>query len=209
MPTPAVIENLDVLKNISLGLVVDGIMPVKNPLLLHRAEKTLHWGVVITIALAAHTTNHFGLCQYRLIVGARILAAPVGVMKQPRQRLASLNGHLQRINDELAVQAVTHRPTDDPAGIEVEYNRQIKPPLIRFDIRKVGQPYLIFLLGYELLIEQIGRHRQLVVAICRLHLEATLCFRSQAILAHQAGHTVKSAADARLDQIGVNALRSK
>ena len=114
MIADAIVEDLDVFQDIQPGLIAGGVGLVKYQFSFEGAEETFDWGIVITIPLAAHTTKHLVFGQQGLIIVTGILAASVGMMEQSRRGLSGINGHLQGVDDQLAMQALTHRPTDNP-----------------------------------------------------------------------------------------------
>src|SRR5689334_4463812 len=60
---------------------------------------------------------------------------------------------------------IAHRPTDDPAAVEVHDRRRIEPSLVGFDVSEVGEPDLVRRLGVEVPIEQVGSDRQVVATV--------------------------------------------
>jgi len=160
MTPKTVVENLDVFKDIQSGLGPGGILPMKNQLSFEGAKETFDRGIVITVTFAAHTSHHPSSCQQSLVLIAGVLAAPIGVVQQARGRLAHANGHLQGVDDQLAVQAVTHRPADDTSGIDVQNHSQIEPPFRCWHISDVSQPNFIAPCRFEILLKPIGGDRQ-------------------------------------------------
>ena len=116
MASIAVVENLNVFKNVSLSLHSRSIMTMMNQLGFQRAEETFHGGIVVTIALAAHTRLDLIFGQDIAIVLAGVLAAPIRVMQQVRFRLASIQRHSQGGQDQRSFQARRHGPADNPTG---------------------------------------------------------------------------------------------
>ena len=68
-----IVKDLDVLENIQPGLISGGVVTVKGQLGFECTEKTFLESIIITVAFAAHTTHHLGLCQQGLIIFAGIL----------------------------------------------------------------------------------------------------------------------------------------
>ena len=58
--------------------------------------------------------------------------------KHSAGRPTAIDGHLQRIEDDLGFHAVTHRPTDDPTREQVEQNRKIEPAFQRSDVGDIA-----------------------------------------------------------------------
>ena len=84
MTTPLVIEHLEVIKQLHLGLAeaVEAI----GQLTLDRREEALHHGVIVAVTAATHATDDAPWAQNRLVVLARVGAALVGVVQQTRIR---------------------------------------------------------------------------------------------------------------------------
>ena len=129
MTAKTIVEHLDVFKDILSGLGLGSILLMKDQLSFEGAKETFDGCIVITISFAAHTTHHSSLCQQSLILIAGVLTAPVRVMQQARRRLANGDGHLQSVNDQLPVQAITHGPAHNAPGVKVQDHCQIEPPL--------------------------------------------------------------------------------
>ena len=55
-------------------------------------------------------------------------------MNRALRRPARLDGHLQRVDDELLAHVGCHRPADDPARVEVLHRGQIQPALAGLDL---------------------------------------------------------------------------
>lgn len=82
MPPLTVIEDLDVLRDLSPSLLPCRISPLVDQLIFQCPPETLHRRVVIAIALPAHGGNHAELPQLILIVVGTILGPTVGVVDQ-------------------------------------------------------------------------------------------------------------------------------
>ena len=131
MTAKTIVEHLDVFKDILSGLGLGSILLMKDQLSFEGAKETFDGCIVVTISFAAHgnRTHHSSLCQQSLILAAGVLTAPVRMMQQARRRLANGDGHLQSVNDQLPVQAITHGPAHNAPGVKVQDHCQIEPPL--------------------------------------------------------------------------------
>lgn len=140
---------------------------MKDQLSFEGAKETFDGCIVVTISFAAHgnRTHHSSLCQQSLILAAGVLTAPVRVMQQARRRLANGDGHLQSVNDQLPVQAITHGPAHNAPGVKVQDHCQIEPPLCGRHISDIGQPDLVRPVSGENLVKLIGSHPQIMVTI--------------------------------------------
>jgi len=81
-PIP-IVENFDVFKDIQSGLISGDKVAVKGQFCFEGSEESFYGGIVITVALAAHTIDHLMLCQQCLIIVAGILAAPILMISIP------------------------------------------------------------------------------------------------------------------------------
>jgi hypothetical protein len=134
-----------------------------NPLDLETVEETLHRRVVVAVSLATHRGRDPVELQQLLVVVTAVLRTAVAVMKQTRRRPASKIGHAERFEHELAVGAMAHRPANDQPRVQTEDAREIQPTLVGPDVADIGEPHLVGPLGLESLLQQVRRHRQVVV----------------------------------------------
>ena len=72
MQASAVIEELDVVEDLSPGLIPCVIVLIMNNLIFERAKETLHHRIVITVALAAHAAQHPVLLEHLKVAYAGI-----------------------------------------------------------------------------------------------------------------------------------------
>ena len=68
---------------------------------------------------------------------------------EPRARLSRVEGHRQRVEDELGTHVVGDRPAHDATREEVDDDCQVQPPRPRPDIGDVGRPNSIRSVGVE------------------------------------------------------------
>ena len=87
---------------------------------------TLHDGVVVTITSTTHAAGHVMCVDDPLVALARIRAALVGVMQQPRWGLAAFQSHLEGLDDQMAIVDGTDGPADHQARVEIEQRRQVE-----------------------------------------------------------------------------------
>lgn len=81
MATLPIVPDLDVVKDIGSGLCSCPIPPILHPFPLQCREKALHHGTIPAISFAAHAARDAGFLKHLLIFFARILAAPIGMVK--------------------------------------------------------------------------------------------------------------------------------
>src|SRR4029079_9084993 len=121
--TPLVIEHLDVVEQ---GLLRVGIAFETFALLtLDGREPALDDRVVVAIAPSAHRAHDPMLLEARPIVLAGIGAALVGVRQEPGVWTASLQGHVQGAQREMAIVDRAEGPAHDEPREQVENRGQI------------------------------------------------------------------------------------
>ena len=97
---------------------------------------------------------------------AGILAALVRMMQQGFGLAPAPDRHHQRVGNELRRHRRTHRPAHDAAREQVDHGSHIQPVLGGPDVGKVGDPLLVWRLGAELAIKDVGRnHRSLAIIL--------------------------------------------
>jgi len=62
------------------------------------------------------------------------------MMNQPAPWGAAVDGHVERVDDELVAEVVGHRPADDAAAVAIDDRREIQPALPGADVGDVGGP---------------------------------------------------------------------
>lgn len=73
---------------------------------------TLDHRVVVAVPLAAHRDQDAALSKLGLIVDGAVLRSSIGMMNQPRRRVAVHNGAPQSLYSEAVLQPVTRGPAD-------------------------------------------------------------------------------------------------
>jgi len=89
MTTATIIPDFDVVEDCSPSSLTRRKTMV-HTFRFERGEEAFHGGVVVTVASAAHADGNTVSDQQALIVGAGVLAAPVGVVQQTCLRAATL-----------------------------------------------------------------------------------------------------------------------
>jgi hypothetical protein len=120
MPALRVVVVLDVVTDcvVRFGAGLEGA--AVHQFLLQRREEALGDGVVPTVARGTHAASGAVLLEQRAVLGARVLAAAVGVMNEPRRRTATSQSMPEGRDGEVAAQRLAKRPADDPTRVEVE-----------------------------------------------------------------------------------------
>jgi hypothetical protein len=200
MSAARVVEAVDVFENGDFDL--SSCLPVSAPdhFSLEGFEKALNCGVVITIALAAHGCCQTMFSQDFLIVMGTVLAAAIRVMNTAFWWPAQRNGHVQGTDREIFLHPVADGPTYHPAGMQVEDDGQINPALARPDIGDVAGPFLVGLARSEILLQEIWRDVECMVAVSRC-LEFMGSDHANCVLPHQTAYPAVPDAQAQLVQL--------
>ena len=101
-----------------------------------------------------------------LIVVRKVLASAIRVMNAALWWPAQGNRHVEGADRQVFLHLVADRTTYHPAGMQIKYDRQINPALPRPDIGDVAGPFLIGLARREILLQEIWRDVECVVAVC-------------------------------------------
>src|ERR1700743_40145 len=78
------------------------------------------------------------------------------MMQQRFYRTAAPDCHEHRVGYQLRRHLRAHRPADHPAREQIEYRRDVQPPLRCPDVGKISRPFAVRLTGGKLPIEHIG-----------------------------------------------------
>jgi hypothetical protein len=125
-----VVEHLDVLDGVGLHRLVGGEAFPEDPLVLEAIEPALGWGVVPTVALAAHRAEHAILGQLPLKGMAGVLATAIGMMDQAWGWFTAKARHAQRIDNEIGAHPWLERPAHHFAVEQIKHDHQIQPAFI-------------------------------------------------------------------------------
>jgi hypothetical protein len=68
------------------------------------------------------------------------LAALVGVVNETAIGAATVQRHVQRVDDELGAHVIGHRPANDRAGVGVLNGGEVQPALPGAQVGDVGEP---------------------------------------------------------------------
>ena len=85
----------------------------------------------------------------------------------PGCRAAPLDRHGERGDGEFGAHVIAHRPADHLAGEQVEDHGQVEPAFAGRDVGDIGQPDLIGPVGDKILVQQVCRHREGMLAVGR------------------------------------------
>lgn len=82
-------------------------------------------------------------------------------------RPAQGNGHIQCPDRKVSFHPVTDGPADHSPRMQVQNYGEIKPTLLRPDIAYIDHPFLVWLFGKEVSVQQVRRDVELVIAVRR------------------------------------------
>lgn len=197
MPSAWVIEGVDIVSDLSLGLNPGFVNGAPDHLGFDGSEHGFDHGIVVAVAFARHGYDEAMRLQEFLIIARAILAAAVAVMDHIFWRAADCNGAFQGRHCEILLEAIADCPANDPTREEVEHNGQIQPAFSRPDIADIHPPFLAGGFGLEVLIEHIGRNQAAMGAVgCSF--ETPFLKGFEAVLTHQASHAVPANSNAGL-----------
>lgn len=115
-------------------------------------------------------------------------------------RCRAADGHAQRSQRQILLHTIADGPPNDAPGEKVNDHGQINPPLARPDIGDVACPLLVRPARLEVLLQEILRDVEGVIAVGRA-LELSAANDLNAILAHKSPDTALADADAQLLQL--------
>ena len=108
-----VVEEFDVIKDVSPGCLLNGVNLAANPLPFEELEETLGDGVVVTIAAPAHAGNQLVRLQEELPFMTGELTALVGMNDHGRFGLPTPERHQQGVGGQVCFRGRLHRQTGD------------------------------------------------------------------------------------------------
>jgi len=164
VPSPGIIEALDVIEHVGFGLVSRAIRLVRRPFGLERGEEALHRGIVPAVAGSAHATGHAVVSQQPLEGRTGVLAAPIGMMQDGLRLASPPDCHHQCIGDQLRGHRRMDGPADDPSREEIHHRGHVEPAFGGPEIGEVGDPFAVGRRGRERPVEHIRRD-----GVCRPH----------------------------------------
>ena len=103
---------------------------------------------------------------------------------------ASGHGHPERVEHELALEVVTHRPADDPAAEDVLDGGEEEEALPGLHVLEIAHPEPVRLRPREVAVDEVRRRVPLRVTHGRAHPAAAPVGAADAELTHQPGHAL-------------------
>ena len=79
-------------------------------------------------------------------------------------RPAPVDRHVERVENQLGSQMVSHRPADNPTAVRVEYYGKVQEAGPRRNVGDIGDPELVRPLGAKVPVDEIGRRSRIAVS---------------------------------------------
>jgi len=111
--TLTIIETHDVRKDVGRGFFMGLVILEVNVFAFEGAKETLHRGIVIAVACAAHAGLHPLIDQELLVGPSSILAAPIRMVEQSTERWPVLHRHVEGLLYQAALQRGGEGPADN------------------------------------------------------------------------------------------------
>lgn len=204
MPPDRVIEPVNVSGDGVFGLLAGLPRDRPDQLRLDGLEERFHHRVVVAVPTPAHRDQDTPSAEQRLIVDRAVLRSAVGMVNQPRCRVASHQSTPQGFDRKIAFQAITRGPADDVAGEEVQHDGKVEPALGRPDVGDVRTPLPVRAIRREVLRHQIGGDGPRMFTVRRA-LEPPFLPRDQLVLSHQPRRAMPPDLMALVDETAVQA----
>ena len=163
MPALAVVEDLDVLRDLAPDLLPRLIALMVHEFILQRAPKAFYRRIVVAVALSTHGHCHAELAQPILIVLGTILGPATRVMDEPWAWAFGPDGTHQRLAHQVRRHPGTHRMTDHLTRVEILHSGQIQPPFSGRHVDDVGDPGLVRAPGVERVRQKVVRHGKTMI----------------------------------------------
>ena len=126
MPSPWIIEAVDIFKEVYLRFSACAPATPPDQFSFQRFEERLHRSIIIAVAFTAHRHLKSLFAQHFLIIMAAILTAPVGMMNAAEWRLAQIDRHVERTDCQIFLHTVADRPTDDTPRADSLYSQSYR-----------------------------------------------------------------------------------
>lgn len=160
-----IVEAVDVFEEGDLDLTTGLPVAAPDQLGLKGFEEAFDGGIVVTISFSAHRHLEPVLAQKLLVVMTAVLRAAIRVMNAARRWPADRDGHVQCPEREILLHAVTDGPSDHASREEINDHNQIHPTFARPDIGDIIRPLLVRPARREVLLQEIRRDIEGVVAV--------------------------------------------
>jgi hypothetical protein len=160
-----IVVALDIGEQVGPGDIPIGVFAPVHEFGLQRAEETLHGRIVPAVCLAAHRLDDGNGLQDIAVVAGSGLTAAVEMMDETDRQAPSLDRHDERGDGEFGAHMIAHGRANDLAGEQIEDHGQVEPAFAGRDVSDIIQSDLIGPVGHKILIQQVCRHRQGMLAV--------------------------------------------
>lgn len=200
-----IVVALDVSEQVASRLIPSCPSSLMDELDVEGVEEALHWGVIVAASCPAHGRPGPHADELLPVNLSRVLAAAIRVADEPGSRSPPLGGHHQRSHTQFGAHMIAHRPADDLARGQIEDGGQVQPALAGRQVGDVGQPDCVWPRGREVLLQEIGRDREIVAAVGRAGPEPTPRQGTDAMSANEALYLPMADRPALSPQAGMHA----
>ena len=160
-----IIDLFDKLGNSIFNILQGSIFPKIDFFSFKGFDKALSNGIVIGVSFPSHADLEPTAKQGMNVIVRGILTPPIRMMDDPRGRIAALQGPMERLQAQVAVDLTRQTVANGLTGKEIQNHRQIDENRWQADIRNICHPDLVRS-GDRVAREQIGIDPVSVVTIC-------------------------------------------
>ena len=198
-----IVPRLDEVEDGSFSFALRTKAMLNQQLTFERCVEALAHRVVVTVAPRPHRRSNTGCFAAKPERHRGVLGPLIGVVNDG-ERFAAIDGHIERIHDQLFAHMIRHCPSDDASAKDIEHNGEVQKAAPRRDVRYVGDPQLIGCVGDEAPFDKIGCRPGVAISNRR---DRRLASRSPVNrpIAHQACDALGAYANTIFEQLRVNA----
>src|SRR5579864_2418367 len=167
MPASRVVPALDEVEYCerSFALILKAMLDQKFA--LKRRVETFAHRVVEAVADRTHRWFHARFLAAIPECNRGVLAALIGMVNHTL-RFAPVKRHVERIQYKLGSQVLSHRPADNAAAVDVEYDGQEQETAPGWDVGDIRDPQLIPSACRKVTVDEIRRRPCIAIAHGRL-----------------------------------------
>ena len=154
MTATRVVEAFEVVEHRHACLGLRAEATSVEQLALEGAEEALAHRVVVRVADGPHRRSDACLLAAHAEGDGGVLAAVVG-MVDDAARLALRDRHVQRLDDDVGLEAGGHRPADDATAPDIEHDGEVEEAGPGRHVGDVRDPELVRARGGEVALDQV------------------------------------------------------
>src|SRR5208337_1957083 len=153
-------KDFNVFGNVSARLLSCCVASVMDKLVLERAPKALHGGVVVAVALSAHRWLHAEpFKQLPAFLGA-VLTAAIRVMDETAERAFDVHRFEERLLHQVRGHPMSQGVADDLPVEEVFVGSAVEPAFFGGHVGQIAHPDLVWSHRLKVLFQEVLRHRK-------------------------------------------------